>query len=381
LARSSGILTRIKSVYFLESVAGGLVQPYYSFLSVINGVTGPLLGVVSSASVVIMDVVPYALRNLKSLYPSIGFIVAGIAWLGIALVSVNGVSLNLYLASLAGLGMASYAIQVLLEPLSRGRRGDVLGGVTQYSRLGSLTATLVTGFIVGSNYDLNRIFATLTGLLYLASGVQTLNIKVSEAVTRTERVDFRLVLVNSVFFYVWSLAWPLFPLLEVYKFHMNETNLAIISTIGGLSGIVGQRWANKLINTRPVLALFLGRSALAIYPLAYALSTNVYEVYLAYLAMALTSTTQPALLAVVYNRSQDVKRSLAQVYFWQGIASLLGSVTSSTAVWALTKGLNAQAMVAYVDIAMIVIATLRFVSSTLYVLLIKETRSGPSLSP
>jgi len=38
-------------------------------------------------------------------------------------------------------------------------------------------------------------------------------------------------------------------------------------------------------------------------------------------------------------------------------------------------------MVSYVDIAMIVIATLRFVSSTLYVLLIKETRSGPSLSP
>ena len=72
---------------------------------------------------------------------------------------------------------------------------------------------------------------------------------------------------------------------------------------------------------------------------------------------------------------------MVQVYFWQGIASLLGSVTSSTAVWALTKGLDAQAMVAYVDIAMIVIATLRFVSSTLYVLLIKETRSGPSLSP
>ncbi len=371
-------MRKIKVNNFVTAVAGGLVQPYYSFLSVISGVGGPLLGVISSASVVVMDVVPMVFKNVRRLAPSFGYLIAALGWFAIGLTSVTEASTVFYLAFLVGLGIASYSIQVLLEPLSRGRRGDVLGSVTQYARLGGITATLVTGFIVGSNYQLNRLFAVITGLLYLVSAVQFRGVVAQEAQGEAGRTNVRLVVANSLFYFVWALAWPVFPVLEVYKFHMDETNLAIISTIGGLSGLVGQYWMNKVINKRPVLALFLGRAALAVYPLAYALASNVYEIYVVYLAMAVTSTSQPALLAVVYNTTRNVRRSLAGVLFWQGIASLAGSVASATLLYSLASTSNVDELVVVATSMMIAISALRFSAATLYVFFVKEESSPPS---
>jgi len=272
--------------------------------------------------------------------------------------------------------MASFYIQLALEPLSRGSRGDVLGLMNQYFRIGSIIATVITGLIVGNNYGLNRILAVITGVLFFISALEVSGVSFEGLRGGHSDASRGLLIANSAFYFVWSLAWPIFPVLEVYKFHMDESNIAIISLISGFSGLVGQRWMNKLINRNPELALFLGRAGLAIYPLAYALATNVNEVYLAYIAMALTSTSAPATLAVVFDRTTNVRLSLAKLYFWQGVASMLGSVTSATILYYTAGGLYTEELVTTAEAFMIVIAVLRFSTSFLYIALLRSEQSN-----
>ena len=365
-------LRKIALSNLLSSIASGLVQPYYSFLSVFYGVTGPLLGLVSSAGVVIPDVIPYVFRRVNFSTPALGFFLAGVAWIALAFFPLGAASTPFYLASLVGLGIASFYLQLALEPLSRGARGDVLGLMNQYARVGSIVATVVTGFIVGSNYGLNHVLAVITGVLLIASGLEVLHVKVEGVKGEIEDTGRGLLLANTVFYFVWSLAWPIFPVLEVYKFHMNELNLAILSLVSGFSGLTAQKWMNKLINRDPELALFLGRAGLAIYPLAYALATNVYELYLAYLAMALTSTSAPATLAVIFERTKNVKASLSKLYFWQGVASALGSVTSATVLYSVSY--SPASLVRIAETMMVTIAALRFLASFLYLTLARPRR-------
>ncbi|TRM77645.1 MFS transporter, partial [Sulfolobus sp. D5] len=94
--------------------------------------------------------------------------------------------------------------------------------------------------------------------------------------------EIRRFLVSTFMFnLVLSLAWPIFPIAQVYKFHMNDEQVAIMSIETGVFTVVFQRIIAKLTDVRRTLTMFLGSSTYAIYPMSYYLSNSVFYLYLA----------------------------------------------------------------------------------------------------
>ncbi|WP_054839045.1 hypothetical protein [Sulfuracidifex metallicus] len=92
---------------------------------------------------------------------------------------------------------------------------------------------------------------------------------------------------------------------------MNEDNLAIITLIGGISGLLFQRRVGMWMDRNRRAVMFAGRIGLAIYPLAYSLATNVYQIYAAYLLMGITGPANIAYTSFVYDNTKNVRKAIS----------------------------------------------------------------------
>jgi MFS family permease len=231
-----------------------------------------------------------------------------------------------------------------------------------------MIATLLTGFVVNKDFSEVRYFFFFSGSLFLLSSLISLKFDVDYSKEPLKGLSLnkelsKFLIITFLFDVVWSMAWPLFPLAQVYLFDMNFENIAIINLIANFSTLLLQRKIGELVDKNRKLMMFLGRLALSVFPLAYALSTSVYEIYLANVVAGFTSSiNSTAYLSYIYDNSKDVRKGIGLYNAVSGLGDLIGSSVGMLGI----EELEFLGMVTAIKLMMLIIASLRMVASFVY---------------
>ncbi|MFB6470967.1 MAG: MFS transporter, partial [Vulcanisaeta sp. AZ3] len=328
-------------------LANGLVSPFMSFLAAAIGVPSLGVSIVSSASSFFGGIVQLPLRRIRSaeLLLKISTLLLAVLWFMMALLAYDNPMLYLaiYVAIACISGVNSFAWSLVMEKLSRGSRGRVLANYAFYGSIGGLLATLLTGFMIRGNYALMQYVFMTSGFLVFMNVINVWGFGLRNPETQFVSNPLRLLrgngkltrflLINMLFAMVWSFAWPLFPLAQLYIFHMNLEQLAIINLISGFSTMAFQRHVGSWFDRNRKLIMFLGRFLLVVFPLSYALAPNVYVIYLTNTVAGFTnSASNIAYISFVYDNSEDKKTAIILYNLFYGVGTLIGSLTGGALV-------------------------------------------------
>lgn len=380
-------MRNLKIYSILSNLAGGLANPFVGFFAVSSGLPVYLVSLISSASTALPGVSQIAVLRIRS-NPKIlvvtGSLVTGILWILAGVVATLGpVFAGLYLSIQLVAGIASLGWTLILERISRGRRGIELARYSFYANIGSLMATLLTGYVVGRNLGNMGYFFIASGILMIVSSISMIGYSYEEERSAARSQDLSIArsaaevyalrnfyLVNASYMVVMSFAWPLFPLAQVHKFRMSAAEVGILTVIAGVSTIALQRIVGVLVDLNRRLVMFSGRFLLASFPLGYALSSNVYELYLVQIISGYTNSAVIAYTAYVMDHSIDKRRALSLFSFYNGVATVIGSVMGG-ALYSYISSLEDP--VRAVDTLMLIVGIVRMLFSIPY-LYIKDTR-------
>lgn len=363
----------LRTYSLLNNLASSLVNPFISFLTASYGITGLLLAITTSASTTYPGIVQFLLVNFtiraKKLLV-IGTFFMGIFWITIGVLQIHNFFLVfLYVATNVALGFVNFGWLLILDKISESSRGKTLASFNFYSTTGGLLATLITGLIVGDKYNLMRYFFISAGLIYLFNSFIISRADVDANYYKTNlRINHEIrkfILISFLFTFIWSTAWPIFPLAQVFKYHMNEFQIAVIDVIGGMSTLSLSHIVGKLVDKFKTKVMFLGRLALATYPLAYALSPNVSYIYIAYLMSGFTNSASISYTAYIFdNTSYEEKKSAIALYtLFNGIAAFAGALVSSIIFSYISVHFG---IILSINLLMLSIGILRILSSLLY---------------
>ncbi|QKQ99094.1 MFS transporter [Metallosphaera tengchongensis] len=330
----------LRTYAVLRSIAADLTQPFITFTAASSGVINEYLGIISSASTVLTAISEFAtaLFQVRALTLLIlGSLITGLSWIVLSFLPFTGIDLTLgYCFAELGLGMSIMGWNLIMEKLSSSSRGEVLTQYTAYANVGGLIATLGAGVFVGSSTELIKIPFILSGIISLTCIFILWRSDVDyEDPSRKFHLPKgigRFLALTGTFTFIWSFAWPLFPVAQIFIFHMNYTNIAIMSFIAGVSSLAFRRTVARLITTNRKLAMFLGRALLTVFPLTYAIAPSIYFIYLVEMVAGFTSMVgSTAYVSYLYDSSskEDMKVALGFYSVLQGIGALMGSVASS----------------------------------------------------
>ncbi|MFP3297495.1 MAG: MFS transporter [Thermocladium sp.] len=326
-------MAKLKLYVMLQNIANGLGQPFISFLAAVNGAEGPLLGVVSSANSFFWGIIQLPLSYSKANAGRlllIGNIVLGLFWAMLG--AIGGINPVLYTAIYIVItllnGVISFAWLLVMESLSKGSRGRTLAEYSFFGSIGGLAATLAAGLFIGRSYAAASYVFYITAAILMINAINVVGISIEERPRLPgPSVPPRFYLVTTLFAMTWSFAWPLFPLAQVYVFNMTATNVAIISVIAGSSTLMLQRRIGSIVDRHRRLMMFLGRLGLVTFPLAYALSPNVYWLYVANVMAGFTnSVSNTAYMAYLFDNARDRNKAIGMYNAVYGAGTLLGSV-------------------------------------------------------
>ena len=376
-------LKPLRTYVLLNNLANSLINPFVSFFAASNGIIGSQLAIVSSAGTTFPGIMQYILANLRVSAKKlilISTLIAGLLWISIgAFVIFNSTFVLLYVLITLCWGAAGFGWLLILDKVSVTARGRTLAYYNFYGYIGGLIATLITGFIVGDELYLMRYFFIIGGLIYLINVYIIYHFDVDVGMVKSKARLFtsnpeirKFLLINFTFTFVWAMAWPLFPLAQVYKFHMNELNIAILNLIAGISTIALQRFIGTLVDRHRKYVMFFGRFALATFPFAYAFSTSIYEVYLANIVSGFTNSASISYTAFLFDNSSYYEKriNIALFNMLSGIAALAGSTVSSSIVTLISSRLGLVTAVTYM---LILIGILRIMTSFLYLKVSEKT--------
>ncbi len=365
----------------LSNLASGLANPFVGFFVVSSNVPIYMVSLVSSASTTLPGISQMAVFRVKTdprMMTFIGTMATGIIWIIAGIFSSIGVLfVGLYLVTQIATGVAMLGWSLILERISRGRRGFELARYSFYASAGSLLATLITGYLVGRNLGYIAYFYIATGVLLIISSLVILNyreeqgkpvekpsiaIKVSE---RGKEQDFlkRFYIVNFLYMIVMSLAWPLFPIAQVHKFRMSAAEVGILTVIAGVSSLAIQRVVGYLVDFNRKAVMFTGRLLLASFPLGYAFSTNVYQLYAVQVIAGFTNSAAIAYTSYVMDYSINKRKALSTFNFLNGIGTVIGSMIGGLLYSAIT---SIEDPVEAVDLLMIITGVIRIAASIPY---------------
>lgn len=368
----------------LNNLASGLTSPFIGFLVASSGIPVYLLSIVSSASTSLPGIAQIAILRIRSNPRSmvfLGTLAIGLLWILSGFVSyASTLFVGLYLVIQVISGIASLGWLLILENISRGRRGFELARYSFYASAGSLLATLITGYIVGRNLSNMGYFFIATGILLIVSSLAVLGYRESdssiggarpkeESFHRTSKsADLlsRFCIINSAYMVVMSFAWPLFPLAQVYKFRMSAAEVGILTVIAGMSSLAIQRPLGILVDINRKAVMVLGRVLLASFPLGYAFSPNIYYLYAIQIISGFTNSAGIAYTSYVMDHSIDKRRALSMFNFLNGIATIIGSIMGGLLYVVIS---SAEDPVAAIDILMTSIGIIRILMAIPYIFL------------
>jgi len=377
-------LRSLRIYSLLNNLASGLTSPFIGFLVASSGIPVYLLSIVSSASTSLPGIAQIAILRIRSNPRSmvfLGTLAIGLLWILSGFVSyASTLFVGLYLVIQVISGIASLGWLLILENISRGRRGFELARYSFYASAGSLLATLITGYIVGRNLSNMGYFFIATGILLIVSSLAVLGYRESdssiggarpkeESFHRTSKsADLlsRFCIINSAYMVVMSFAWPLFPLAQVYKFRMSAAEVGILTVIAGMSSLAIQRPLGILVDINRKAVMVLGRVLLASFPLGYAFSPNIYYVYAIQIISGFTNSAGIAYTSYVMDHSIDKRRALSMFNFLNGIATIIGSIMGGLLYVVIS---SAEDPVAAIDILMTSIGIIRILMAIPYIFL------------
>ncbi|QXJ27620.1 putative MFS-type transporter [Saccharolobus shibatae B12] len=371
----------LKIFAILSNLANNLVNPFISFVSAYFGMSSEELALITSATNAVPNISQYFLNFIKSkakLLIFIGTLVNGLLWVISSFIPFNLTFLIVYFIITISIGIANFGWNLIMDKISKNSRGSTLSLYLVYGTTGALAATLITGLITGSNTELIREFFLISGLMlvgsaYLSRKIETDTTFEERGVKSTSLLK-RFLATVFLFNLVLSLAWPIFPLAQVYKFHMNDENIAILSVETGVTTILFQRIVAKLTDTKRRLTLFLGSALFTIYPLSYALSNSIYIIYVTNLASGFTNAVgSVTYIAYIFDNSDDftIRKNLAVYNLTVGCGVMTGSILGGVAYSYVSQFYNPMYSI---DLMLIISSILRFSVSPLF-LTIKDTRS------
>lgn len=369
----------------LNNLASGLTSPFIGFLVASSGIPVYLLSIVSSASTSLPGIAQIAVLRIRSNPRSmvfLGTLVMSLLWILSGFVSYGStLFVGIYLVIQVISGIASLGWLLILESISRGRRGFELARYSFYASAGSLLATLITGYIVGRNLSNMGYFFIASGILLIVSSLAILGYRESDSsmgVARAREVGLqragrssedllpKFYVINSAYMVVMSFAWPLFPLAQVYKFRMSAAEVGILTVIAGVSSLFIQRPLGVLVDINRKAVMVLGRVLLAVFPLGYAFSPNIYYLYAIQIIAGFTNSAGIAYTSYVMDHSIDKRRALSMFNFLNGIATIIGSIMGGFLYLIIS---SSEDPVASIDILMTSIGIIRILMSLPYIFL------------
>ncbi|CCC80952.1 MFS transporter [Thermoproteus tenax] len=324
----------------LQNFASSLYGPFVSFVAATEGMPPLLLGLVSSAGTVFNNLSAF-LVSFRRWRPinliTAANVVSAIALIAMAIYTdIYSVYALAYALVAMSLGASGYGWSLLLEQFTRRSRGISLAQFSFYSTLGGLAATLITGLLMRNNPMAIKLSLLAAAGITLANTAQLrrLGVRYEEGERPpASKMDRRLVkfyLGTFVFVITWSFAWPLFPLAQVYIYHMNGLQVAVLQIITVVSTLAFQRPMGAFVERHKRLSLFLGRATFMTWPLIYGVANNVYEIFIAYMFFGFGgSISNVAYFAYVVDNAEDKRRALGYFNLVNAAGALVGSELSS----------------------------------------------------
>jgi len=330
-------LKYLKVYAILSNLANNLVSPFISFVSAYFGMSSEQIALITAATNAVPNISQYFLSFIKSrarFLLFIGTLTNGILWILSSFIKFNWTFLIVYFAITITGGIANFGWLLIMNKVSVNNRGKTLSSYLVYTTIGGMLATFITGLLTEQDTEMIKYFFMTSGLLLNVSSLIANKIEVDVNNDDNSKVkgnsEIRRFLMSTFMFnLVLSLAWPIFPIAQVYKFHMNDEQVALMSIETGVFTVIFQRIIAKLTDMKRTLTMFLGSATFAIYPLSYYLSNSVFYLYLANALSGFTNGVYSiTFIAYLFDKSTkyNLKNNLALYNLVIGSSIFIGSI-------------------------------------------------------
>ncbi len=327
----------LKVYAILSNLANNLVSPFISFVSAYFGMSSEQIALITAATNAVPNISQYFLSFIKSrarFLLFIGTLTNGILWILSSFIKFNWTFLIVYFAITITGGIANFGWLLIMNKVSVNNRGKTLSSYLVYTTIGGMLATFITGLLTEQDTEMIKYFFMTSGLLLNVSSLIANKIEVDVNNDDNSKVkgnsEIRRFLMSTFMFnLVLSLAWPIFPIAQVYKFHMNDEQVALMSIETGVFTVIFQRIIAKLTDMKRTLTMFLGSATFAIYPLSYYLSNSVFYLYLANALSGFTNGVYSiTFIAYLFDKSTkyNLKNNLALYNLVIGSSIFIGSI-------------------------------------------------------
>jgi MFS family permease len=234
------------------------------------------------------------------------------------------------------------------DTVNRNQRGTMTARINMAASLGSMAATLLSGYIMGvvtanltQAYLIPLILAALVG--FIASG-SVLTFRERRKEKRETGIstwfdwkafrrnhDFRTFsLISIVHSFFMSISWPLFSITTARLAQGDMVQIAYLSIVSGSVTLVARRFVGRLSDRagrKPLIVL--GRAGVFLFPLLYAVATNFLYLYAAGLVGGvLAAASEIAIFAYLLDVTPDEKRGASFALFntLNGVSTFFGSL-------------------------------------------------------
>jgi len=297
----------LKIIYrraILASFGSGIITPFISIYAVQMGASSTETGLVKAISQASASgaQIPWglAIDRFKKRIPLI--FLGGLlhAFLLLPLIYVGNVAEFILTIALGSLftAMISPALNSLIGDLcEEGNRGKIFAQLSAMASIGSIPATIISGYIlyrtVGNPKEMYRIPVILGFLFSSAAALiilkikekpllgETFSLKGWAGALKTNTYFRRLCILSSGQGFFMATAWPLFTLTVVKVVKADIFQIALLSVVAGLTGIMVRRFTGRLADRagrKPLLVI--GKGGLFLVPLIYAFASSIYELIL-----------------------------------------------------------------------------------------------------
>lgn len=290
----------------LANFSSGIINPYVPIYAVQLGASSEEMGWLRSLANLFGNImqVPWGILSdrMGRYLPAIliGGLLSASIWLPLLLVTepihlISIISLQALAASIVAPAWASLIGR--LTPKSK--RGVTTSYINIAAAIGSIGATLLSGYVMtivgGSLSNMYMIPIGLAAFFGVLSSIAMVKVREEKKLSRNHtspwidwtvfrrNVNFRtLCRVSFIHSFFMSMSWPLFAITKVQVVGTDMMQIAFISVISGLIGIVIRRFIGRITDYagRRTL-LVISRAGVFIYPTLYALATHVSYLYIA----------------------------------------------------------------------------------------------------
>ncbi|MGC9174441.1 MAG: MFS transporter [Thermoprotei archaeon] len=308
MSESKKIPKELRILYIRQIVtafSNGFASPFVNILMVQLKASAFIVGLLSSITNFISNFFQFVWGVVTdAVGRKVPFIVIGgltTSFIWLLAIGTRQAQLLLLLIALQSFmnSMIAPALSALIGDLAPPmRRGRISASLNTFSSFGSLTATLISGYIMMVNsgsltlmYLFPFLMAALTGfagnLIILKIKEKPTRRKVSVRPSELvkplkENAIFRqFAEISFVSMIIQSLPWGVFPFVIVDVVKANMLQVALISVINGLFILSVQRMAGTLVDRvgrKPFI--IAGKFGLSTFPLFYAFASNVDLLYL-----------------------------------------------------------------------------------------------------